>query len=187
VLGAGGSARAVVFALVGVGAVVTVANRSPGRAEELGAAARALGSGEVGTIPLESGALVEAARGAELLVNTTSLGMNPSVDAMPPVPEECFLPSLFVYDLIYNPLETRLLRTARAHGARGTHGAGMLARQGALALEFWTGKPAPAALMEQVVLEELGHREERQPDGPTSGALRGPTQEVRARQDRQEQ
>jgi shikimate dehydrogenase len=74
---------------------------------------------------------------------------------MPPVPEGALRPGLFVYDLIYNPLETTLLRTARRRGARGAHGAGMLARQGALALELWTGRPAPARLMEEVVIESL--------------------------------
>jgi shikimate dehydrogenase len=92
---------------------------------------------------------------ADLLVNTTSLGMSPKPDAMPPVPVEALHPSLFVYDLIYNPRETLLLKTARARGAKGAHGAGMLARQGALSLELWTGRQASAELMESVVLAEL--------------------------------
>jgi shikimate dehydrogenase len=91
-----------------------------------------------------------------LIVNTTSLGMSPRKDEMPPVPREALHPGQFVYDLIYNPRETRLLRTARERGARTSHGAGMLARQGALSLELWTGRAAPAELMEQVVLQELG-------------------------------
>ena len=78
---------------------------------------------------------------------------------MPPVPENALGPGLFIYDLIYNPLETRLLRAARERGARTANGAGMLAHQGALSLELWTGKAAPARLMEQVVLETLRQRE----------------------------
>lgn len=159
VLGAGGSARAVVAALARCGCRVTLANRTVERARELaGEIGGRLGTdtGAIRTIPMEPGALGAAVADAALLVNTTSLGMHPHPDAAPPVPAEAFHPGLFVYDLIYNPPETKLLRTARAGGARAAHGAGMLAHQGALALELWTGRPAPAALMERVILETLG-------------------------------
>jgi shikimate dehydrogenase len=152
VLGAGGSARAVVCALAGVGARVALANRTVERAAELaehvnGRLSRSLVRG----VGLEEGVLRSELEGADLLVNTTSLGMSPHPDALPPVPATALGPGLFVYDLIYNPRETRLLRLARECGARGQNGAGMLARQGALALELWTGRPVPAALMEAVV------------------------------------
>jgi shikimate dehydrogenase len=156
VLGAGGSARAVVTALAGCGAEVAIANRTLPRARELADEVnRKAGRGAAEAIPLEGAALEQAVRGAEILVNTTSVGMSPYPDGMPPVPPEAMHPELFVYDLIYNPLETRLLRTAREHGARGAHGAGMLAYQGALALELWLGRPAPAELMRQVIVEAL--------------------------------
>lgn len=157
VLGAGGAARAVVAALAREGWRVILANRTAARAEELAAEFdRKLGRNAVEAIPMEPEALREAVRGASLLVNTTSLGMSPHPEGMPPVPLESLGPHLFVYDLIYNPLETRLLREARKRGARAQHGAGMLAHQGALALELWTGRPAPAALMRRVILERLG-------------------------------
>lgn len=156
VLGAGGSARAVVVALVRAGAAVLLANRTAARATELAArfGPQAPG-GEIPVVPWEADRLEKAARSADLLVNTTSLGMHPHEAGCPPVPEEGLHSGLFVYDLIYNPLETELLRRARARGARGTHGAGMLAHQGALALEYWTGRPAPVALMARTVLERL--------------------------------
>jgi shikimate dehydrogenase len=157
VLGAGGSARAVVVALARCGCRVRLANRTPERARELAAQVNERmelsGDAVVEPISLEPGLLQEALSEAALLVNTTSLGMHPDVDEMPPVPPEAFHSELFVYDLIYNPLETRLLRTARFRGARGAHGAGMLAHQGALALELWTGRPAPAGLMERTIIE----------------------------------
>ena len=78
---------------------------------------------------------------------------------MPAVPIERLRPGVFVYDLIYNPLETRLLREARRQGALGANGAGMLARQGALALELWTGHAAPVVLMEKVILNALSRRQ----------------------------
>lgn len=156
VLGAGGSARAVVVALARCGARVALANRTPQRAEELARHVNAaVGEERVRPLAMEPSALQEAVQAAGLLVNTTSLGMSPRVGEMAPVPPQAFHPELFVYDLIYNPRETALLRTARERGAGAAHGAGMLARQGALSLELWTGRPAPAELMERVVLEKL--------------------------------
>lgn len=154
VLGAGGSARAVVSALARAGARVTVANRTPERARELAGAVNEQAPGEaVRAVSMEPEQLAPAVAAARILVNTTSVGMSPHVEQVPEVPVEALHPRLFVYDLIYNPLETRLVRTARERGARGAHGAGMLAFQGALALELWTGVPAPAELMKQTILE----------------------------------
>jgi shikimate dehydrogenase len=148
-----------VVALAGAGAAVTLANRTQSRAMALAEEVKqGRMANSVRTIGLEPQALGAALAEADLLVNTTSLGMSPDLSKMPPVPPEAFHPGLFVYDLIYNPLQTRLLRTAQEHGARGTHGAGMLARQGALALELWTGRTAPAALMEEVIIKGVGLR-----------------------------
>jgi shikimate dehydrogenase len=160
VLGAGGSARAIAAALARRGVPVAVVNRTWVRAEGLATEFNErLGEQRVRPIAeTDEEGVAAALLAAGLLVNTTSLGMAPAVDAMPRVPLGALHSELFVYDLIYNPLETRLLREARARGVPGTHGAGMLAHQGALALELWTGRPAPAALMEQVVLETLSAR-----------------------------
>ena len=156
VLGAGGSARAVVAALARSGARVLVANRTPGRARSLAQEMNAkIDGGAVTASGMDAGALAEAIQQAELLVNTTSAGMTPQMEEMPPIPVEAIHSGLFVYDLIYNPRETLLLRAARARGARGVNGAGMLAHQGALALEEWTGLPAPVELMERVIAESL--------------------------------
>jgi shikimate dehydrogenase len=162
ILGAGGSARAVAVALSGAGARLMLANRTHERAlelarilkEESGAGAHAVG-GCVEVVPMAGTSLERAMAAADLLVNTTPVGMTPRTDAVPPVPLEALHPGLFVYDLIYNPAETRLLAAARQAGARGLNGVGMLAHQGALALEIWTGRPAPAATMERVLREAL--------------------------------
>ena len=157
ILGAGGSARAVAVALAGAGARITLANRTVERAMEL---ARILneGAGEsaAAVVGLEGPGLREAMETADLLVNTTSVGMSPHAEDPLPVPAALLHPRLFVYDLIYNPAETGLLAEARRRGARGANGVGMLAHQGALALEIWTGRPAPAATMEQVLRRSLG-------------------------------
>lgn len=156
VLGAGGSARAVVVALARRGARITLVNRTVGRARVLADHVNAAFP-EVPVRVVESGsaALAEAIRAAQLLVNTTSVGMHPHEDELPELPLDAVHPGLFCFDLIYNPLETRLLREIRTRGGRGSHGAGMLAHQGALALTLWTGHEAPAALMEQIVLQSL--------------------------------
>jgi len=144
VLGAGGSARAVVHALVEAGAGrIYVANRSLDRAEAL---VEQVGGGTTGparAVPLTEPALREALGGAAVLVNTTSVGMHPREDEMPPVPEDALVAPLLVSDLIYNPPETRLLALARSRGCRTQNGVEMLVRQGALAFSRWTGIAEP--------------------------------------------
>jgi shikimate dehydrogenase len=144
VVGAGGAARAVVYGLLCAGpGRITVLNRTLERAQAL---VTDLGQAEAGylarlrAMPLAPDTLVELARAAGLLVNTTTLGMWPQVDASiwpggVPVPAH-----LSVYDLVYNPLETCLLRQARASGANTIDGLGMLVGQGAVAFEMWTGQ-----------------------------------------------
>lgn len=160
VLGAGGSARAVVAGLLSAGAQVMVANRNPQRAADLVEELlrrQPAAAGRLSTCPLDGPLFTGAMRSATLLVNTTPAGMSPRVEESPPIPVEAMHRQQFVYDLIYNPLETRLLAGARGKGARTACGAGMLARQGALSLEWWTGAPAPADLMKQVILDSLAN------------------------------
>jgi shikimate dehydrogenase len=135
VLGAGGSARAVVRALGEAGVSVTVANRNEERAVTLAAD---VAVGPVAIVPLTPEAVGTALEGAALLVNTTSVGMHPDADAQPPVPADALRPGLFVSDLIYNPWETRLLRLARERGCAVQNGAEMLVQQGAISFHHWT-------------------------------------------------
>jgi shikimate dehydrogenase len=143
VVGAGGAARAVVYGLLrsGIGEIV-VLNRTLERAQALVAD---LGGSRAR--PLASETLIESARAADLLVNTTTVGMWPRVDDSV-WPDSAPVPAhLMVFDLIYNPPETRLLRQARQSGARAIGGLEMLVRQGALAFEMWTGEKAPIEAM----------------------------------------
>lgn len=144
VVGAGGAARAVVFGLLWSNVdQVTVFNRNMERAETLKAE---LGqrceedAKRIKVLPLEPETLIETCRTADLLVNATSVGMAPQPDesiwpAAVPLPQH-----LTVFDLVYAPLETRLLAQTKAAGANPIDGLGMLVRQGAIASQLWTGQ-----------------------------------------------
>jgi shikimate dehydrogenase len=172
VVGAGGAARAVVFGLLEAGAgEVLVLNRTLERADDLvsdlGGSGTAPGkspdrrptlppSAALQALPLTPDTLVECARAADLLVNATSVGMWPHVDNSI-WPDDVPVPSgLTVFDLVYNPLETKLLRQARRSGARGVGGLGMLVHQGALSFEMWTGVEPPAEAMRTACERSLG-------------------------------
>ncbi|HID05568.1 MAG TPA: shikimate dehydrogenase, partial [Armatimonadetes bacterium] len=145
-IGAGGAARAIGYALKAAGARVTIFNRSAARGRQL---ARDL---EVGFRPLGE---FEAAR-CRVLINTTPVGMTPRVGRMPV--EIAGLPaSAVVMDIVYNPLETELLRQARRRGCTVVSGVSMFVFQGALQFELWTGHRAPVAVMRQAVLDVLRH------------------------------
>jgi shikimate dehydrogenase len=143
VIGAGGAARAVIFGLLwsGTGEIV-VLNRTLERAQTLVSdlGSRHEWSSRLRALPLTPETLVESSRSADLVVNATTLGMWPHVTGSV-WPNKVPVPShLTVFDLVYNPLETRLLRQARESGARGIDGLGMLVRQGALAFILWTNQ-----------------------------------------------
>ena len=139
VLGAGGAARAAVWALVQAGARVEVWNRTAGRAAALAA--------ELGARP------VAAPGPADIVVNATSVGLIASVDPFAAIPldADTFEPGSCVVDMVYGPAETRLLRAARSRGARVVDGLEILIAQGAASFEGWTGKPAPREAMRRAV------------------------------------
>jgi len=141
-LGAGGAARAVAFALTGAGWEVFVHNRTRARAETL---AEAFG---LEVAPLS------AAREADLVVNATSVGLHDP--AASPLPADYFPRRGFAVDLVYRPRMTRFLVEAEKRGLMPVDGTGMLLWQGALAFERWAGKEAPVAVMRQALFQALG-------------------------------
>jgi len=151
VLGTGGSARAVIYALrAGGAAAITAISRQPGGRD--GAA----GYGD----------LARLAPGADLVVNCTPAGMSPDVAASPWPEDVPFPGGAALVDLIYNPPVTRLMADAQAAGARTVGGLGMLVRQGALAFERWTGIAPPLAIMLEAArhaLQQVHHGEDTQP------------------------
>jgi shikimate dehydrogenase len=144
VFGAGGSARAVVHALLGMGSRVAVWSRDESRAQRL---ASELGAGAIS--PVSGEEVGEVASEADLVVNCTPLGMRGGPQGRLPIDCGRLGAGCVVYDLVYNPLKTPLLAEAEDACLRGINGLWMLAEQAALSFELWTGQKASAPVMEE--------------------------------------
>jgi len=153
VLGAGGAARAILFALVQCPDVehIDLLNRTVSKAQEL-----ALGLDPTARKIHVGGIDTAAARTAEagLLINSTAVGMEPHAGVSPLADPTCLHDELIVLDIVYKPLETLLLSQARSAGARCLDGLGMLVHQGARSFEIWTGIKPPIDVMRRAVLEQ---------------------------------
>lgn len=147
VLGAGGAARAVGFGLIEAGAKVLIANRTEAKGRALASQLRCP------FVPADQ--LTELR--ADALINTTSVGMAPHVDALP-IRAELLPRFAVVMDIVYAPLTTRLLREAAACGCRTVDGLQMLQYQGAAQFSLWTGREAPHRVMRQALVNELRSR-----------------------------
>jgi shikimate dehydrogenase len=140
VLGAGGSARAVVYALSNDGWNVTISSRRIEQAQQLAV-----------SFP---GRKIQITKFSDLrpwtcdlIVNTTPIGMSPNIDQSP-LPENASLSkNTVIYDLVYNPRETKLVKDAQAQGLSATTGLGMLVEQAALAFELWTRHHPPRDIL----------------------------------------
>ncbi|MDH5200711.1 MAG: shikimate dehydrogenase [Candidatus Bathyarchaeota archaeon] len=155
-VGAGGAARAIGRHLSIVVDELSILNRTASRAESLVSGLKSLSGCNSTVTPAAltrenlKSRLVEA----DVLINATPLGMTPDTDKSP-VDSDLLHPGLLVFDTVYNPLKTRLLREAEEAGARTLTGAKMLAYQGAASFELWTGVRAPEELMFEVVVDAL--------------------------------
>jgi len=167
-LGAGGVGRAMAFGLRQRGADVTLTDVDASRAETL---AREVGAAVMPISHLERGRAEKNERGRaeknerggspdppratwDILLNCTPVGMLPKTDASP-APAALLRPGMVVYDAVYNPLETRLVKEARAAGCRTVAGIDHFVRQAVEQFELWTGRPAPVETMRRVVVEAL--------------------------------
>ena len=144
ILGAGGSSRAVVYALLNDGWNITLAARRIEQAQQL-----------ANTFPdyhllLTTFDLRPST--FDLIVNTTPLGMTPNIGTSP-LPQNVILsPDIMIYDLVYNPRETKLVKDARTQGCSAVTGLGMLIEQAALAFEIWTGHTPPRDVLYDAVV-----------------------------------
>jgi shikimate dehydrogenase len=144
-LGAGGAARAVAYGLQQRGAVTTIANRNLERAailaREVGADAR----------PIDE---AQRAGDYDVVINASSVGMA-NVDLTSPIDASAIRPGMLIMDIVYKPIETALVATARRCGARVIHGGRMLLHQAARQFELYTGRDAPLEAMDTALMAQL--------------------------------
>lgn len=143
-LGAGGAGMAIAFALAEKGSKLVITDREIGRAEAL---AKKLGAEAV---ELKDVGSVDA----EIVINATPVGMHPNEGEMPV--EESILKGKIVFDIVYHPVETKMLKAAKRLGCTAVGGLDMLVLQAASSFELWTGKTAPVDVMKTAVLKVLG-------------------------------
>jgi shikimate dehydrogenase len=149
VLGASGAARGVVYGLCTQPEVeeIRIFNRTAEKAENLAQEMSRYTDAKLVALPLSERSLQDGLVDAGLLVNTTSVGMHPHPGESPVGDGASLHPGLVVYDIVFNPLETRLVKQARAAGAKGVGGIEMLVYQGAKSFEIWTGTYPPVDVM----------------------------------------
>jgi shikimate dehydrogenase len=159
-LGAGGAAKAIAFALAQEAGELVVLNRATGKAEELAERLTGtLGKKVVGG-SLSPDAIAENLQDSDVLINATSVGMSPDVNQSI-VPPQLLRSGLTVMDIVYNPVETKLAKDAKAAGANVVSGVEMLIYQGAASFEIWTGRSAPVEVMQKAALNKLSSKGER--------------------------
>ncbi|MGQ9641038.1 MAG: shikimate dehydrogenase [Candidatus Bathycorpusculaceae bacterium] len=146
ILGAGGAARAVAFALCEKASGMTILNRTQEKAEILSEELSKNFGKKIKHGGFNEETLKREVKKADILVNATSAGMAPQENETP-VNMKLLHPNLTVFDLVYNPPETRLLREAKAIGAKTVDGICMLVYQGTLSFKIWTGRKAPVDVM----------------------------------------
>ena len=158
ILGAGGAARAIAIQMALEGAKgITIANRTVERGIELegyiNSGVKGQGSRVIKAVSLNDSSLIEYFKGADIIINTTSVGMKDS--DTPLFPYDYISGRHLVCDIVYKPIETKLLKEASARGARILNGLGMLVYQGSLSFKIWTGHEMPVEIVRKVLMEEL--------------------------------
>ncbi len=149
VVGAGGAGRAIAFALADRGCTVIVTNRTESRGLKLAEDVRKVG----GCIFHPYDRLEELAGNLDIIVNATPLGMK-GFESKLPVPES-LIKDVIVFDTVYNPLETPLIKLAKKRGCKVVYGIDMLVYQGAEAFKIWLGIDPPVDVMKRGALEAL--------------------------------
>lgn len=155
VAGAGGASRAISFYIAKYGAEsLTILNRNEAKAESL--ASDVSDSGLIGEVASDSiNAIGNYMEGADVLIDTTPLGMHPNINDEPIVKADMMDEDLVVFDAVYNPNETVLIKEAIKANAKPVYGIKMLLYQGAESFKIWTGKTAPVDVMEKALRNTL--------------------------------
>ena len=152
-LGAGGAAKAIAYQAAQDAEELVILNRTEEKAKKLAASVNCFEAKTSGQL-LSLSSLKDELANADILVNATSVGMHPNCDSSP-VPKGLLRSGLSVMDIVYNPLNTKLLKDAKDAGAKAISGVEMLIYQGAVAFEIWTNCPAPVEVMKKAALTEL--------------------------------
>ena len=157
IVGAGGAARAIGYHISTKASRITILNRTLSRAEELAAHLSSMPECNASVEPssLRRSELKEALKEADILINTTPVGMTPDIEGTP-VDRSLIRPGTLVFDTVYNPLMTKLLWDAEEAGARTLSGLRMLVYQGAASFKLWTGVEPPVELMYDAAAKKLG-------------------------------
>ena len=153
-LGAGGAAKAIAYTLSQEADELVILNRTPKPAIELANLLKQKFKKKINAGELSPTAVKDNLADANVLINATSVGMKPNANHTPVAPE-WLKPDLVVMDIIYNPLETKLAKDAKAVGAKVVSGVEMLIYQGAASFEIWTACKAPVEVMRQAVLNNM--------------------------------
>lgn len=153
ILGAGGAARSIAYELSRTVSRLVILNRTAATAEKLAGRVKQTAESTVEHGGL--GCLRDVIKEADALINTTSVGMHPDT-GQSPVNPALLHQGLLVFDIVYNPVKTRLLRDAEKAGAETLSGVNMLVYQGAEAFRLWTGVDPPEDTMFKAVMEALG-------------------------------
>ena len=162
-LGAGGTSRAIIYALLKrfSPAEIVIANRNRERADELMKHFQPHAKSIVlKTSPADKNTLSHVVSDARLIINATSIGMPPAIDVSPIGEWAHFHSNQIVFDLIYTPLSTKLLTIAERGGARTISGLEMFLHQGARSFELWLGKQMPVEQIRPVIENELKNRQQ---------------------------
>ncbi len=155
IAGAGGASRAISFYIAKYGAEkLTILNRNVEKAQKL--ASDVLDSNLIGSVEADSISEISSClRKADILINTTPVGMHPNVDDEPVASASDMNEDLVVFDAVYNPNETVLLKEAIKAGAKPVYGIKMLLYQGAESFKIWTGNEAPVDAMEDALRKTI--------------------------------
>ena len=153
-LGAGGAARAITYKMAEDVNKIVIVNRTEKRALKLSYQLKKQFGINIDAKKMSKNVLKEESKKADVIVNTTPVGMYPNVDKSP-IPADFLHEDLIVYDVIYNPLNTRLIKEATQIGCKTLGGLEMLVNQGALAFEWWTNKKPNIELMKKKIIEYI--------------------------------
>lgn len=159
-LGAGGAARALGYSLAKDVNKIVIVNRTEKKAEKLTRELNQNFGIKAEPKKFIINVLKEETRKADILINTTPVGMYPNVNESP-IPEKFLHKELIVFDVIYNPLETKLIKNANERGCKTLGGLDMLVNQGAASFEWWTNNKPNINLMKKVTVDFLRKNKEK--------------------------